>query len=47
MSAAPGAAFHYEIEQTKDENDFTVWERLWVSKSLQLAEDFACWSSGI
>jgi anti-anti-sigma factor len=24
MSAAPGTAFHYEIEQTKDENDFNL-----------------------
>jgi anti-anti-sigma factor len=24
MSTAPGTAFHYEIEQAKDENDFTV-----------------------
>ena len=24
MSTAPGTAFHYEIEQTKDENDFNL-----------------------
>lgn len=24
MSTAPAASFHYEIEETKDENDFTV-----------------------
>jgi anti-sigma B factor antagonist len=24
MSTAPGTAFHYEMEETKDENDFTV-----------------------
>ena len=24
MSTVPGAAFHYEIEQEKDENDFNV-----------------------
>lgn len=24
MSTAPGTAFHFEIEETKDENDFTV-----------------------
>ena len=24
MSTAPGTAFHYEIEETKDANDFTV-----------------------
>lgn len=24
MSTAPGAVFHYEIEQEKDENDFNV-----------------------
>jgi anti-anti-sigma factor len=24
MSTAPGAPFHYEIEQTKDENDFNL-----------------------
>ncbi len=24
MSTAPGAAFHYEIEETKDENNFNV-----------------------
>lgn len=24
MSAAPGTSFHYQIEETKDANDFTV-----------------------
>jgi anti-anti-sigma factor len=24
MATAPGTSFHYEVEQTKDENDFTV-----------------------
>jgi anti-sigma B factor antagonist len=24
MSTAPGTAFHYQIEETKDDNDFTV-----------------------
>jgi anti-sigma B factor antagonist len=24
MATAPGTSFHYEIEETKDENDFTV-----------------------
>jgi anti-sigma B factor antagonist len=24
MSTAPGTAFHYEIEETKDENDFNL-----------------------
>lgn len=24
MSGAPGTAFHYHVEETKDENDFTV-----------------------
>ena len=24
MATAPGTAFHYQVEQTKDENDFTV-----------------------
>ena len=24
MATAPGTAFHYQIEETKDENDFTV-----------------------
>jgi anti-sigma B factor antagonist len=24
MATAPGADFHYEVEQVKDENDFTV-----------------------
>jgi anti-sigma B factor antagonist len=24
MATAPGTAFHYQVEETKDENDFTV-----------------------
>lgn len=24
MSTVPGTAFHYQVEETKDENDFTV-----------------------